>query len=557
MTSQNDSKLLQELVRIFKLFRSRALTLLRQDSFHTLLDEALIVAIAGDFELKDPSAYARARSTLEDLAQSVPSEEVSGFNPSGLMFDAEEGTGHQNAHLDRLDHVDTSTTCASHTTSQVYATDKSSTDASSHVPDSPRLALRLTSFNQDSEEDKVLVLQSMFAELKPYDVSYALKKADGDFQIALDDLLNIQYLQSTGQQLKGVDGFFVTESKAGKRKRKKKGDKKVASSDSDLSGSTSVSNETSATENGQDEVQYIADRFGVRSDEVTPIYRNCEGSQGATVVKLLEQYISHGVETQDQAGKETSDTLIKKYRHVPPEFMPTIVHVSGSIPQFAEDIAALLNKHFSKPTKAKKIDLAYRLTPLPQGEIEGSQYLSPGAANAARTGPACTSSTSLNVKSVAEALGRADTYHQARRDAASSAVQLHRRGASSPLYRQAAGYYADRAREQARYAQSATSTAADLLVDEQSTRRSIDLHGVLVHDGVRIARQKVQDWWQGLGEMRAKKAREQGGFTVITGLGRHSAGGVSQLRQCVAAALLQDGWKVSVETGKFVVLGRR
>ncbi|KAG6207665.1 hypothetical protein E4U35_000766 [Claviceps purpurea] len=541
MTNQNDSELLQELV----------------DSFHTLLDEALIVAIAGDFELKDPSAYARARSTLDDLAQSVPSEEVSGFNPSGLIFDAEEGTGHQNAHLDRLDHVDTSTTSASHTTSQVYATDKSSTDASSHVPDSPRLALRLTSFNKDSEEDKILVLQSMFAELKPYDVSYALKKADGDFQMALDDLLNIQYLQSTGQQLKGVDGFFVTESKAGKRKRKKKGDKKVASSDSDLSGSTSMSNQTSAIENGQDEVQYIADRFGVRSDEVTPIYRNCEGSQGATVVKLLEQYISHGVETQNEAGKETSDTLIKKYRHVPPEFMPTIVHVSGSIPQFAEDIAALLNKYFSKPTKAKKIDLAYRLTPLPQGEIEGSQYLSPGAANAARIGPAAASSTSLNIKSVAEALGRADTYHQARRDAASTAAQLHRRGASSPLYRQAAGYYADRAREQARYAQSATSTAADLLVDEQSTRRSIDLHGVLVHDGVRIARQKVQDWWQGLGEMRARKAREQGGFTVITGLGRHSAGGVSQLRQCVAAALLQDGWKVSVETGKFVVLGRR
>lgn len=309
---------------------------------------------------------------------------------------------------------------------------------------------------------------------------------------------------------------------------------------------------------GQEKMQYIAERFGIRSDQVAPIYHKCQGSQGATVVELLKQYISHGVQTQDQAGKETSEALANKYRHVPPEFMPTIVHVSGSIPQFAEDIAALLNKHFSKPAKGKKIDLAYRLTPLPQADIDGGELLSPGTTTKSlRPGPAIKPAPLTTIKTVAEAMSRADTYHSARRDAAASAAQLHRRGASSPLYRQAAGYYTDRAREQARYAQNATSTAADLLVDQQSTRDSIDLHGVLVHDGVRIARQKVQDWWQALGEMRANKVREQGGFTVITGLGRHSAGGVSQLRQSVAAALLQDGWKLSVETGKFVITGRR
>ena len=156
-----------------------------------------------------------------------------------------------------------------------------------------------------------------------------------------------------------------------------------------------------------------------------------------------------------------------------------------------------------------------------------------------------------------QAVQAANKHHQDRVDALSSAAQLHRRGASSPLYRQAAGYYTDRAREQARYAQQATATAADLLVQEQSTSNSIDLHGVVVQDGVRIARQKTQDWWQGLGEFRSKRAKEQGGFTVITGLGRHSAGGISQMRQAVAAALLQDGWKFHVETGRFVVTGRR
>ncbi|KAG5927834.1 hypothetical protein E4U42_001719 [Claviceps africana] len=559
MTIEKNSELLRGLV----------------DSFHTFLDEALIVAIAGDFDLTDPSAYVEARSTLQQLAHNVPSEEASGFNPSGIPLAADGADGREeqddeaeeNRRSACLEHLDTSTTSGSHNTSQAGTTDQSSTDASSHGPDSPdpnQHGTRLTSLDKESDEDKILVLQAMFADLKPYDVSYALKKAEGDFQLALDDLLNVQYLQSTGQQLKGVDGFFVADSTADsakrkRRRRKKKQCPKATSSDPDLSSDGDPGGRVSAVaaaENGQDEVQYIAERFGIRSDQVVPIYHKCGGSQGAAVVELLKQYISHGIQTQEQGGQKTAETLASKYSHVPPEFMPTIVHVTGSIPQFAEDIAALLNKHFSKPPKAKKIDLAYRLTPLPQAEIEGAELFSSATTKFSRLGLASKPAPS-DVRSVAEAMGRADTFHAASRDAAASAAQLHRRGASSSLYRQAAGYYAERAREQARYAQGASSTAADLLVDQQSTRDSIDLHGVLVRDGVRIARQRVQDWWQGLGELRASKAREQGGFTVITGLGRHSAGGVSQLRQSVAAALLQDGWKLNVETGKFVVTGRR
>lgn len=95
-----------------------------------------------------------------------------------------------------------------------------------------------------------------------------------------------------------------------------------------------------------------------------------------------------------------------------------------------------------------------------------------------------------------------------------------------------------------------------MLVEQQSTADSIDLHGILVQDGVRIAVQRTTDWWQGMGESRSRRTRE-GGFTVITGLGHHNASGVSQMRQAVAAALLQDGWKLRVETDKLIVTGRR
>lgn len=89
---------------------------------------------------------------------------------------------------------------------------------------------RLTTFNNESEEDKVLQLQCLFPELKEYDIKHSLKRANGDFQAALDDLLNIQYLQSTGQQLKGVEGFFQPDEEIGKKKRNKRKGKSSVSS---------------------------------------------------------------------------------------------------------------------------------------------------------------------------------------------------------------------------------------------------------------------------------------------------------------------------------------
>lgn len=299
----------------------------------------------------------------------------------------------------------------------------------------------------------------------------------------------------------------------------------------------------------QDEADFIAERLGVRSDEVSNVYRRNQLLAGATVVELLDQYIAHGVDSQDDAVKQHAASLARKHRHVPGKYILTVVHVAGSIPQFADDLAALLNKHFSRQPRGLKVDLDYRLTPLPRKDIEGGWQVAAAAGKPGRK-PA-TAPEDLD-----QVLERASRHKRAQRESLEAAAQLQRRGAANPLYRQSASFYADRAREQGRQSQRATSTAADMVVEQQTTASSVDLHGVAVHDGVRIARQKTQEWWEGLGEGKGRKAKEAG-FTVITGLGRHSAGGVSPMRQVVAAALLQDGWKLQVETGKFVVGGRR
>lgn len=186
-----------------------------QESFRSLLDEALIVAIANDHNLQQTSEYEAANAILTGLAQEVTFEEATGFNPSGIPVSPED-VGALN------DQLSTTTTTISQHASQSCVTDSSGTDLSSSAADATSSTIpRLTSFNNDTEESKVDQLKTMFAELKEYDIKYSLKKANGDFQVALDDLLNVQYLKSTGQEKKGVEGFFQPETVVTKKGRKK------------------------------------------------------------------------------------------------------------------------------------------------------------------------------------------------------------------------------------------------------------------------------------------------------------------------------------------------
>jgi hypothetical protein len=136
-----------------------------------------------------------------------------------------------------------------------------------------------------------------------------------------------------------------------------------------------------------------------------------------------------------------------------------------------------------------------------------------------------------------------------------AASQAYRRGKSDALFRPVAGVLSERAREQLERSKAVQSETYEALVDEQSSSTIVDLHGVPVADGVRIALERTQAWWNNLGEDRARKARAEG-FTVVTGLGIHSSKGVSRMRQDVGAALKRAGWRVRTETGQFIVTGK-
>lgn len=544
-----------------------------QESFSAHLDEALIRAIAADYDLDKPSEYQDAKQTLEGLAEHAVVEEAADFRPDGLA-DAFNETG------------STSATSLSHQPSLAQGTDSSHTDVSSNgIANAPEYGAgtgggysipRFTTFSNDSEETKILHLRGMFTELKEFDIKTALRKANGDFQTALDDLLNIQYLESAGERQRGVDGFFTPEEdespghtgkgKGKKRKNKKK--KLGTNAETDVARQHVHAGRDSAKHH--QDIDFLAERIGVPYDQVSTIYYNKKCSSGAAAVAILDQFIKSGISAQDDDGKQRAKELESKYRNIPEDYLLTLVQVTV-LDEFADDVAGLLSKHFEKNPWTQRLDLTHRITALPDEELEGGMAsLAVTGGNklsqisgtksprpvAGTTSPWGNAARGAAPKDLSQAMQRLQDTNQMRRAAESQASQLYRRGASNSLYKQAAHVYRERAHEHNAQEHQLTSAAADFHVAQQSTRTSVDLHGVFVHDGVRIAKDKAWAWWQGLGEFPARTAREQP-LTVITGLGRHSASGVSRLRQGVAAALVQGGWLFKVETGRFVVYGRR
>ena len=87
------------------------------------------------------------------------------------------------------------------------------------------------------------------------------------------------------------------------------------------------------------------------------------------------------------------------------------------------------------------------------------------------------------------------------------------------------------------------------------------MHGVDVLNGVRIARERTQGWWEALGESKVNGRVGAGdrstGFNVIVGKGTHSEGGKGKLGPAVSKALRSDGWKIEGAGAVIVVKGRQ
>ncbi|KAL6854668.1 hypothetical protein J3F83DRAFT_754413 [Trichoderma novae-zelandiae] len=513
------------------------------DSFHSLLDDSLVVAIAGDYDLSTETGYEGARSTLDSLAQNAAIEEASSFDPEGAIRYSEPGgqftvddevpapglgqgiNGIQDA---RSNHDGVAA---------LLPFDSSSTTGG-------------VLSKADLIESDVVQLQTLFPDIKTHDIRQSLIDANGVVATALDSLLSLHYLQSTRQPPAPSNGPIDID-KSGVQPVSKTGHgygfdrQNSEASVSDANGARTPA-----------AIAYIAERLHMSTDEVSIMYAENGNSKGASVIGILDQHLMQDPKPLTSVEKKAVGNLKQKYRNVPEVYLAVIVQLTGSMSAHSLELGSLANSFFAKKSMNRKLELGYRLTPLPHDEIEGLAGMAVDKP-AERRGPYHRPTPAAKTTDVdlTRTLQTATSLEMQKQNAMASAASLYRRGASNPLYRQAAGYYAQEAREHTRRAQEVTSAAADIHVHQQSTDTTVDLHGVSVVDGVRIARQRTVVWWQARRKSREQRLPERS-LTIITGVGHHSTGGVSPLRRAVAAALKRDGWKFTVETGKFIISSR-
>ncbi|KAI0839831.1 hypothetical protein F5Y06DRAFT_264727 [Hypoxylon sp. FL0890] len=540
------------------------------DEFGSLLDETTILSISSDYNLENPDEFAAARQVLETISKNVVAEEESGFNPSGLGVDGVADINSSNQ-ADEAEAAAGTTSSDAKSVSGFTATTENSlppsfvssgsSKASSH--ETPGL-LHVNIFDDLSDSEKENQLAEMFVSLKRIDVKFALQKSNGDASLAMDELLNLQWLEQTGQRPKGVDGFYVSDDDNTPGKKKKKGRKKKKGKVASPKATSPKTSEDASSSNSvqTDHITLISDRLNLSPSEVTSIYLRNNASPGATVVEILNNFIALNLSASDPDLQSDLEEETAKFPWIPRDYVQATLQICPTRDD-ATGIIRILADHFEKPSYLR-YDVSYsvvasdsELIAAESGliDVSTSRQLpksSPNMQTPAIGLPLRTSNQPTNLQAAA-AVSR--TLAESRNHSFTSAAAAFKKGKSDPLFRQAGAYYAQRAHEQALSFRQASSVEANFLVDQKSTKDMIDLHGVTVQDGVSIALDRVWKWWQSLGEERARKAKQ--GFTVVTGIGRHSSDGKSPLRINVFKALVADGWKVEVLTGSYLVTGRR
>ncbi|KAI0433703.1 hypothetical protein F5Y09DRAFT_297905 [Xylaria sp. FL1042] len=527
------------------------------DELCSLLDEATILSISSDYDLTKPEEFAAARGALLTISTDVVAEEATGFNPSGFGdhdLTGPEATPGMEGDLKSNDGLTTTTgTFSSHSRNNTLSSSASQT-SEWEVPG----IIHVSAFDDLTNQEKVGRLAAMFVSLKQIDIRMALQKAKGDANLAMDELLNLQLLEQTGQRPKGVDGFYISDEDASKgkrkgRRKKNKISKSAASRSADTATGLEDAPQGSVVDN--DSISFISDHLMLPLDEAAGIYQRNKCSLGAAIVATLDSYLALGLPPSNNPNQVRQiEEQQKRIPWVPFEYFNPVFEMTTSS-QAAVDVINVLADYFEKPAYVR-YDVSYSAVASDIGQASELPIQANSESSWTSTTKLRSPQQLRTIPTTLQAVGASKaTLAASAKHSYASASSAYKRGKSDPLMRQAAAFYADRGRSEAASHREVISMEAELLVDKQSTRDTIDLHGVSVQDGVDIAIDRVWNWWNALGENKVRKARENA-LKIVTGLGRHSSDGKSRLRTNVCKALVADGWQIEVMTGAFLVTGR-
>lgn len=417
-------------------------------------------------------------------------------------------------------------------------------------------SLSLTGLTAD---EKTRYLTEMFPSVTQYTVKHTLTKCDYDVDRSMDVLLNLTFFDSqsavdndddSGSAVfipKGVDGF-ASPSTNGKRKGKGKRAKARRSPEFSNYENSTVSSGDSHTTNkwdaAKDDLDFIHSRTSsvLKKESVASAYHKNRASCSETINFLARSHAPAKV-SEDAVIVSQIAELAQDFPAVPLTVLEGLLNITGHSVSAANELArAMVFRPLPQLSDIIRID-----APAPTLDENEAPKRSPVPTRGITTAGSYSASRSI-----------AESHFATSSTAFTQASSAYRRSKSDRLMGGAAAYYASVGRDHLERAKREASAAADALVSSQSTADVLDLHGVSVQDGVRIADSRVCQWWEGLGDAKYAAGGTLGrSYKIITGAGRHSRDGTSRLGPAVGKMLAREGWKVEVSEGVLTVTGKR
>ncbi|EPS33984.1 hypothetical protein PDE_08946 [Penicillium oxalicum 114-2] len=522
------------------------------------VDSALLAALALDFDLDNPDDVKALRETLDSIKESALQEESLAFDPSGTAND----------HLDFPDTVGTSSaghdSFPTHTPSTSQESQNPLDGSESRSSKSRDVSQPMYTLAADGSlqfvggtgEGKVSLLQEMFPDISKFNIEQGLKKSNGDVDKAMDMLLNLSFfyqghLDDSGVAIpKGLDGFMDETPDIGRQKPRKKKNKKKSKV---LFDSDAASGENELAPNhwqkSKDDVDFIHSRTpDLPRSTVASTYTQNNRSLPATIKSLADAHSVADINEirEDSVVQSQLDELASDFPNVAQPTLVGLLRITRNIFSAANELATEMIRQ--KP--AFSVSDLIKIT-APKLNLEDEE----DEPTVAPTRPAGGSQGAGDYDREQAA---ASAYFTAKSVANAQAAQAARKAKSDPLYGGASHYYREVAQRNRELAMQHLAAASERLVDMQSSQGDLDLHGCQVAQAVRISRERVEAWWDGLGDtkhIRGGGRHAHNGFKIITGVGLHSHDGKSRLGPAVSKALMSDGWRVEIGRGFVTVIG--
>ena len=520
------------------------------------LDPALLSAILSDYHLGNDRDVEEARTVLQLLKENAAVEEAAGFDHSGASAEDQDSGVMRSAESSRSDQgllLETDVSSMSKGFSSMDLEANHVDQADSNLVDNAASLDRLDG------STKTQLLQEIFGtQVSRYHIEHTLKKSNGNWTTTMEELLNHVYIfrahpDHDGGKInaKGIEAFSEDNMLPRVRKGKQRNQRPQTSSDRTSPRTPASSGCCPRTPPNRwvaaaKDIEFIASRTGVLKSTVSSTYYEHAASPQQTIRALLQRAASEEsqrVTTGEEGVAKQARELCREFPNITSATLQMIVRLAPSSVA-ARELCTILAAESSGTGASIVITPQFVRPTTFDLETEAStvsQPIRPGASS----GPS--------------AAARRDAYSLVRAAAVVQAANAHRRSRSDRLMGGAAAYYSQLGREYGALSRSASASAADEVAAAQATRDEVDLHGIDVQNGVRIARERVEAWWEGLGERRTAgrmgAEERRSGYRVVVGQGNHSEGGRGKLGPAVGKALREAGWRVEHAGAVLVVKG--